>query len=412
MRNGWTMDNESNVWWVPDDTTNTLCQWNGERVVKHALPDGAESNSIQGVAADSQGRIWLLPGSNEKVAAFFDSRTGKWQAFPKIEDAYLSVLHDPPQFPDNGPWFYIPQFSADHRRIAFRSEGWQVVYFDGSQWKRWKRKDIGPIHADNDFTLGQPFFDAKGALCVTTRYHGTLQFDGKGNWTKTEPDTRFSDPFTGNYHQPERPEVPDASPTKSPASIVQDNLGATWLGTQGHLYKCAGPACVEIFSKNEPNPFITRRLIRKVAVGRGGNVFLETASAGVNWFIIAPKSPPPKTTIAMVHTAPDSFKATLNANSRSKVQFRWRLDGEPWQVAKEKTLALDSLPNGSHTLAALAIDEELQSDATPAVATLKSKSILSHKLPRSSSGWPIRILRNANRRLPRSRASPKSHCYH
>jgi hypothetical protein len=371
VRYCWTLDSTGNIWWVSDDhTTNILYQWNGECILKHALPHAGDSGLIQGVTADLQGRIWLLPNSGEKIAGFFDSRIGKWQTFPRIEDAYQSVQDDPPEFwpqsPGEGHWDYIPRFSADHRRIAFRDGDWQTVYFDGEQWRRWKRSEVAAVRDSNDTMLGTPFFNAKGALCVNTRFHGTLQFEENGKWIKTELDNPFTEPFTGNNHPKVTLHPPDGSPTKEPDSIVRDNLGALWFNEHGHLYKCVGDACVEIFSPKDPNPFTTYRIILRAAVGRGGNVFLQTGYGG--WFMIAPKSPPPKTSIVFKQIVPDSVQAKLDARSRSRVQFRWQLDDGPSQLTRNNTLLFDSLPNGTHTLTASATDEELQSDATPTVA--------------------------------------------
>lgn len=373
IRLGWVTDADGHLWTIPNDKkTPVIREWTGEAWRKYPLPANMDLLSIESMAADQAGRIWLLPDSNEYEAAYFDSREKKWRTFSKIETVFQELKNDPPQFINPRRWFYIPQYSAQRDRIAYRNGNSQLVYFDGTAWRRWKRADIAPGNR-NTSAIGAPFFDASDKLCVNID-KDTWQFDGHGAWKKTVFENHFpTDELSGSYKNPARIEVPPSCVTKSPDSIAMDNQGGAWLTWSGALYKCREGACAKVFADGEPNPFTASPAIREVWVARGGHAFLKTGSNPNDFFQITPKRSPPKTTVTVTPTADDAVRVKFQVRSESKLQFHWRLDDEPWRWTGNRELALDTLPNGLHTLQVQAFDEELQSDAVPVAAKFEIK---------------------------------------
>lgn len=368
IRRGWAIDAHGHIWSILADHEEALSEWNGERWLQHKIPADVQRQWIGNVAVDTRGRVWLLPDGNELVAACYDSRADQWQTFPKIEAAFETTKTEPAQFENEPPRFFAPQYNSDSQHLAFRSENWRLSYFDGAQWHRWSRKEITGERTAK-FTFGQPFFKSDGGLCINIE-KTTWQLDDTGAWQQAASEDRFPDDFSNFLHHKPRITPPEGCVTTKPDSIVADNQGVCWLTWQGQLYKCRDGDCVTILSKEEPNPFADRRQLNKAWVDRSGHVFLETAHD--TQIIIAPKSPPPRASIVLTETSPDSREARLEADSRAKVRFRWQLDSEPWQPAKNNTVTLDALPSGAHTLTVFAIDEELQT-STPAVAKFDVK---------------------------------------
>jgi hypothetical protein len=366
-RQDWEIDANDHLWTIPEGTENGLNEWNGKMWLWHKMPADLRKRRINLIAADTQGRIWIMFDSQEHCCAFFDSRHDQWRTFSNAESAFESVKKNPPQWVGDRSRSFMANYSTN-RRIAFITEQRVVTCFDGTQWHRWKLAEIAP---NNHSGNGAPFFNDNQQLCLNIGYE-CWRLNEKGAWQQTDYDPSSADIYGVIRYRYFQPDPPEGSPTLSPDSVAIDNQDVVWLTWQGKLYKCLGGKCVDSFLKHEPNPFTSRRLIRDVWTDRCGNVFLKTVSADTNRFMIAPKSPPPKTSVEVKKTAADSVEAQLHTDSPSQIQLRWRLDDEPWKLTKEKTLALDSLPNGPHTLTVLAIDEELQtSPATVAKFQIK-----------------------------------------
>ena len=50
---------------------------------------------IRDIAADMQGRIWILSASMELRVSFFDLHAGAWRTFPTVEAAFGSIRNNP-----------------------------------------------------------------------------------------------------------------------------------------------------------------------------------------------------------------------------------------------------------------------------------------------------------------------------
>jgi len=392
----WPFDAAGHAWTIPKNPPIALKEWDGLKWITHELPTGTNSRQIDCVMADAQDRIWVMPGSDQQPTNFFDSHSGQWRSFPTAMAAFLALKDNPPQFLHDKRYFYNPQYSADHKRIAYRSKNWQVVYYDGTKWQNWKRFEIIAQNYPNmggsnwdkwshslsmeqayGFTLGPPWFAVNGKLCVNIsrdNFRDTWQMDDAGNWSKIAFKSRYPNDVWGEgQNHEEHPAPPDGCVTNQPDSIVVDNLGVTWLTWQGGLYKCIPGFCVPVFGPDEINPFRSKRMLREAFVDSQGNAFLQTADATMDWFIIRPKSPAPVTHIVMKRKDEDSFVARLDARTKLRVTFRWQLDDGPWQLIKANSLALDHLPNGQHVLNITAIDDQLNMDAVPATAKFETK---------------------------------------
>lgn len=358
---GWTTDADGNVWAVLLEKGNILSQWDGREWHEHPFPDDLQQFRFLGASVDTRGRVWLLPHSRQ--TGFFDPDSGKWRTFSDMEAALTEMKSDPPQFVGERPEFCAPDYSSDLQRVAFRPISWEVVYFDGEQWHRWKRAEIDGSTNRNSFTLGPPFFDKSDHLCVCIG-KDTWQLDDQGRWQKKDVEVKYPDDTNGAAPRQQKVAPPDGCVTDSPDSTAADNQGGVWLTWQGKLYRCGFGRCVEVFPNGEPNPFTDHRKITDAWVDNDGNAFLQTAFD--KQIMIKPKSPPPKLSMAPPSVETDSVTARLQTGSHSILGFRWRLDDGAWQLSKNPVLVMDSLPTGGHTLTAQAIDDELQ--ASPAVS--------------------------------------------
>jgi hypothetical protein len=364
---GWVFAATGHAWMIPRNPPLALKEWDGLKWITHELPAGTKYAS--GLNEDDQGRLWLYSQST----LIFDPRSGQWQSFPKMEDAFLAFKDKPVQF-RRDEWFLTPQYSADHKRIAYRRGVIEINYFDGANWQKWMRSQIVGKN-DGDNAVGPPWFDENGKLHVNLRNKMSWQMDDAGKWSQIAwvghfPDDIWSENQNArNIH----PAPPDGCVTNQPESIVVDNLGTTWLTWKGGLYKCIPGLCVEVFGADEINPFRTKRMLRETFVDSQGNAFLLTASSEMDRMMLRPKSPAPVTHIVMKRKAEDAFEARLDARTKQKVTFRWQLDEGPWQLSKTNSLALDHLPNGPHVLNVTAIDDQLNMDAVPATAKFETK---------------------------------------
>ena len=357
IQDGWCLDNNAHIWSILSGNDNFLSEWNGERWIRHEIPSDLQKRGVEAVTIDTVGRIWLLPNAGDAPAAFCDSRDGKWQVFPTIEAAFEAVKSEPVKFEQDHLTGFVPEYSADRTRIAFRSRQQELSYFDGAKWRYWRR---GPDFVPGGSGSERPFFSGTGALSIVVAGKTWGLKDDK--WEKIE--TPASDSVKPGDEPRRNPRItpPEGCVTESPNSIALDNQGVFWLTWQNKLYKCVPGLCVEVFSSDEPDLFPPPGIsygIDKVWIDRHGNAFLKTGFS--ECVVIAPKSPPPAApVITLEKTAPDSAVARFRGDARPGAQFRWRLDGEPWRLTKDKSVTLNSLPGGTHVVSAAIVDSELQ----------------------------------------------------
>ena len=225
IQDGWCLDGNDHVWSILEGNPNFLMEWNGRRWMPHELPEGMLGQEIGALTIDTKARIWVIPSSIDVTAAYFDTREGKWFSFPDIQSAFESTRNKPVRFEADRLSYFVPKYSPDGKRIAFLSRHWDLVYFDGAAWHRWKR--------NADFAPGGPvidsvFFDKDNRLCARIA-SDPWQLDDQSKWVQMQSEPQLP-AFTDSAHgDKSKVKPPDACLEKAPSSIVQDNHGALSL---------------------------------------------------------------------------------------------------------------------------------------------------------------------------------------
>ncbi len=391
----WVLDWQGTPWTILNDTPDILSRWSGKSWLAVAIPSH-ETSSLshpRRILSDAQGRIWVVPPESSprpelQPVQVYGIESKQWQSFPSLQDAFLKIKPSP-RFLANGHYLHGPEYSPDHRRIAFREESriyqidqvWRSEsfrnfwYFDGSLWRDINVSDVIGTK-DEHVLLGPPCFDKEGLLSVTVKdAHGmrkTWRMDASGKWGSFPFESRFPDDIWSENPNPtpsNRPPIPEGCVTQDPDSIIRDNHGICWLVWKGVLYKAVSGKCIRVLEPEDSLPLRTHIFLHNVYVDRDGNAFIRASSGHMMAFVIKPKAKPPRTNLEINKPEGDSVRARFLESSTGEVEFRWQLDNQGWKTTKQTTLSLKNLPNGKHTLRVIATDAELQSDATPATAS-------------------------------------------
>lgn len=387
----WVLDSEGIPWTILNETPDLLNRWTGGKWDSIPIPEqkNALPRRARNILSDAQGRVWVLPPQSSPQSKplpvqIYDIHAKTWQSFPDLQEAFVKI-RPRVRFLANGHYLFGPEYSPDHRRIAFREEsrtyrvdkGWRTEgernfwYYDGRDWKDINVADV--IGAkDEHAQLGPPWFDKEGILAVTIRDSNSLatwRMDAEGSWKKGVFESHFPDDIWSEPKVSKRPSVPEGCVTDHPNSIMMDNHGVCWLVWQGILYKALPGKCVRVLGAKDLLPLKAPIHLYKVYVDSDGNAFVYAAASTRVGFIIKTKSAPPRTTLEIESPEGDSVRVRFLASSKEDVEFRWKLDEQDWKTTRQSSLDLKNLANGRHRLQAIATDEELQSDAAPATAT-------------------------------------------
>jgi hypothetical protein len=320
----------------------------------HAFPKEISQAEL---VADSLERLWLLPPESkagQSPVAFYDPATPGWRTFPSFGDALINETKRRPVFASRPHGFNRPVF--DQRgRIAVLTSGWKLDYFDGTIWHHWLRKDI---RGDNRPFLSQPRFDTTGKLCVNAE-NETWYYAPETGWRQ------------GNLISKDWQSAPPVNLSREvgiedPDSAVLDNEQTIWFTRRGQLFKCRSKRFVQVFGGNERHPFIDRRPIKEAFVDENGNAFFKTIAAGrIEYVQVAPRLPMPRTKIRLAGVADDNAVLAFTNKATGKAVFQWRIDAGEWRETDEKA-NIDALSNGLHTVEAIATNEELRVEKSPA----------------------------------------------
>ena len=355
---GWMTDADGNIWTVLSEKSGALSKWDGSQWHEYPLPEDKRGWGFAGVRIDIRGRVWLLPAF-DSWTAFLDPHDGKWKEFENMQAAITELKNDSPQFAGIHRGLCLPDYSADLKRAAYRNNDNEIVYFDGRDWRRFQTPDIDRT-SRNAGLVGEPFFDEAGRLCVSLGEQ-TWELDDQGHWQQSEVEAKYPFDLPGTL-RPQKIAPPEGCVTNAPDSIAADNHGAFWLTWRGKLYKCGYGRCVEVFTKDEANPFADGRKIFDAWVDARGTAYLRTAAD--RRIRITPASlPPAAPSITLEKTGPDSVVARLQGGGKATVQFLARLDDGPWRNSNEPSVKFDGLANGRHVITAVAIDDSLQASA-------------------------------------------------
>jgi hypothetical protein len=369
-----TFTPSGSAWVVLRNPLMALNEWRGERWIPHPFPSGISPIQPRAMA-DKEGRIWIIPSSDQSEFAYFDSPTGRWTTFPDTMTAYQKLESDPPRFNLRKEFIGGPEYSPDGKKVAYRYGGSGLIYFDGSAVHRWNPKDIAGISAGN-LGLGPPWFSKNGELSVTLQDRTTWRRNDKGQWSKIPFESRFpEDVWSEKVYGSDdgHPSPPEGSFANDYNSIALDNLGVYWMVWDGRLYKALPGVRISVFGEDQVAPFQSNPQLREAHVDQDGNAFLLTVASTVQWFVLRAKAPPLKVVIHLRQTSEDSFQARLIAKTKGALFYRWKLDDEPWNIRRDNLLNLDYLPNGHHNLQALAFDGQLNSAQNTSMARFETK---------------------------------------
>lgn len=365
-------DEGLHLWTIRAASPDALSQWQGERWVEHALPEGIDSEQVAYLAVDSLQRVWLCPNYHRGPAAVFDPQNRQWQVFASYPLALLAQLSRPSGFRLGRDELMVPSFSTDGR-ICFRDAWDKLLYFDASQWRQWDAKGIA---GDSAFNLdGPPFFDEEGRLAVNISGR-TWRFSEKNGWQASvfEPD-----PFDRSKEEARQKAraFSGCRLERFESAAVGADFPIAYLTSNGQLYKVAAGVCISQFSSGWTHPFLDGRQVQKVLMDKKGNTFLGSFLPGNPGFeenvLISAGSSTPDTSLKVDREGADHFRVQLSARGQAPFRYLWRLNDQAWTVlpGEQNTLRLRWLPAGLHRLEVLALDRGLQWDLTPAVETIK-----------------------------------------
>lgn len=373
---GWSLDTRGHAWASLAEAREALSEWDGRHWIRHPIP--ASLTNFGSIRADTKGRVWMFPASNEDAAGFYDSLQDTWRTYPTVEAAFADVSGDLPVFTGNRPQYFTPESASGHR-IVYAKES-AIAYFDGTAWKRWKLTEIKP--GQRFWFRGAPFFSPDGRLCVSLMAsnlpkENTWQWDESQSWQPCAIANRYPDPDAPGAHPlPPEPEIPEGCVTRRPDSSVIDNLGTTWLSWQGELYRAVPGLCEPVFAKTMPHPFRDGRKLVAAWVDAYGNTFLETHADGPVRIRVqcklAVQGILPAPSVFVSKTDADCIRITLQSDPSARM-FLLRLNQQPWQYVTGNSLDLESLEPGHHTIEAFAFDAYLQRSASAAKATFEIK---------------------------------------
>jgi hypothetical protein len=395
---GLVQDRSGHLWGALSLKGKALCEWDGQRWIRHPIPPDYDLANAGEHSVDRSGRIWILPDARNGQTAIYDPNRKSWQVFASYRIALQAQLRRigkrivalaPPSFDrvetrgGRNPT-QTPDFSADGR-ICYRNVSGKLCYFDGKLWHQWTRQQVTKdLTITASYADRAPFFDRRGRLCINFD-DKTWKWSGAGGWKSYEEE---ADPRPAAHdNDPTEVAAPagtvfsdtgDNSHPASPDSIIRDGKGFVWIVWRSQLYKTLPGLQATQFAAKENHPFIDGRFFNQVFVDNKGNTFFNTAYGFVEYVMIS-ASPPPNTKIKITPRAVDAFTFNFSSNDSSPVSsdpsvgarprqwFKWRVDNEPWsQPQTTSQVRLDALPGGKHTLEAAVINNRLSTDPTPA----------------------------------------------
>lgn len=263
-----------------------LNEWDGEQWLPHLLPAEANAASVNALAIDSGGRVWLMPylGPERTPPVYlYDPAAGQWQNHADFQAALLAQM-DRPNFALSDI-----AFSKDGR-VAYRDGNWHLCFFDGQLWHTWTRSDLIPH--DRLFAFEPPFFGRDGALMLNIYSDPNRPAADQKSWAWTLADGWHTVPYQAGPHDlivgigiaPLT--APPGCPTPDPNSLVKDNQGVFWL-TSGHVvYKATADGSSPAFAPGQATPFSDGRPITGAMTDPEGNTFLLTQNGATSEYVL------------------------------------------------------------------------------------------------------------------------------
>jgi len=345
------------LWGILATAENALSEWDGQTWTKFPLPYVLKAQELWAAAADSLGRIWLLPPPPTGInVAIFDPKLKSFETFPTYAEALQAQLPVRKDFRLDAKLYVVPSFTPDGR-ICYRDVGNRVHYFDGGRWRDWMTNEIAG--ANMLLLNGPPFFDRAGNLAVHLQGN-TWEYSDQKAWQIIAPERGL-----GTDQELRRPRVvsmPPGCSVERAESIVEDPLGTYWLTSHGQLYRAIEGLCVPQFAPEEHHPFIDSRKLRQVFIDPKGNAFLVTEFAPnqEEYVILNARPPLPQTTLRASVDPSGEVKLHFSTNVKGPAWFAWRMDGGPWSApTKDAETTIEGSAAGKHRIEAAAIDARL-----------------------------------------------------
>ena len=352
------IDAKGGVWYWPEGRRGILRQWTGTAWREHDL------SLLQGywspeTWADQQGRVWILA----EGVSYWDLAQKKWVEFSCAQEAFESVLGNPPKFltplPEERlnprsfsgrPWF--------HRGQILYLEGYSAVhYFDGKAWRKWTALDITGTKGG----LTQACLDEEGRPMamvreVWWRWDGR-KFENIGNGKSRTP-------VSVKTGWPQYLQVDEGQ-------VVRDNRGYWWFLNEQGLHAAREDIWGRVVWKDEVNPFRADGHMQGAFVDGEGTAFLVVGLNDTRFFMIRPKVADPQCKLAVSQPEPDRVVARVEAGEDVMVQWQW--DDGDWQFLHGREIRMDFLSPGRHVLKARAFNEMLTVQKEPALAEITVK---------------------------------------
>jgi hypothetical protein len=361
--------NAGHIWMILKADSSVLKEWDGKTWLAHPIPNKGRGDVM--LNEDQQGMIWVY--NYDGSASVYDPGKSQWQGSSGFDACLAATKGHPVHFQHawRGPF---PRYSSDGQQIAYYADTLQAIhYFNGSVWRVSKWTDISGWPGNNDFD--PPWFDAKDKLCVSNRGGNVMwQSDENGKWSSIP----YVEHAADDYDPPKVPQSSLSSLQKTylaqnPSTARIDNLGGLWFTNGGNLYRCVFDQWVSIFAPGEVTPFGSNPALLAVDVDSEGDAFIDVFAGETRRYLIRAKQPAPQTTITLKQAGEDTFTATFDPHSAGKVKFGWQVDDNPWNASESATITLHHLTNGPHIIRAFALDDQLNRDASLAVAHCEVK---------------------------------------
>jgi hypothetical protein len=249
-----------------------------------------------------------------------------------------------------------------------------VHYLKGSEWRSF------PTGEFKSTRFAGLFFDAEGRLCVNTyreprdsprRQEFTFVMQKNETWEENDRISGTPATLLGEYPQVMKQKGWAALEALRSHAVVEDANGLLWYWyiENGQLYKRGLGISAPQFMPGEAHPFLAEYLVEEALLDPEGNMFLVTSSRSS--FYLTPREPLPHTEAVIKEKGLDSARITLRSNISSGISFIWRLDNGDWSAPQRDTgVYLADLIGGEHRFEAVALDEFLQTDRSPAVLQL------------------------------------------
>ncbi len=351
---GWAVDDSDRVFTMMGEKAPGLSVWDAGAWRIIPLPTDLESNRVAHIEIDGLGRIWLFSDDTTAPVGILSADLQSWETRPDYPTA-LVTHRDGLGEMGRELWWLRPVVAADDQ-IAFRTQNWKIMHWDGGAWRTWELADIGEFSEQD--RVSTPFFDGEGDLCVNTRKSDkTWRLGPDGDWTSVVKLPGIEDMWTDNIpRRVDRTLPEDFQPTNLREPwVAKDNLGMTWAAANNNLFKYYKGRTVAIFDESRAHPFLKNPPISSVRVDRFGNTWLQLGIESINHaFIPASEILAPKLALksdkwgfVTIDTLPESF-------------IEWRTNEGPWQTLPPSETALGYLPAGTRSVELLILTDRLE----------------------------------------------------